>query len=95
MKPSELRAGTRTPVEAETKKQPDRSMSPHAEPPISEDEAKTAPIAVCLWHDGIVRLTGDREGAVYFCPIGRQYWRYTRKRVQFWRGLSYRPRGYV
>jgi hypothetical protein len=33
--------------------------------------------SICPLHNGLVRETGDKEGAVFFCPIGFSYWRYT------------------
>jgi|SRR5450759_1896172 hypothetical protein len=29
-----------------------------------------AQVSICRWHDGLVRLTGAKDGAVFFCPTG-------------------------
>lgn len=53
-----------------------------ADPPISAEEARTATHTNCIWHKGLIAGSpnqDDTEGRVYFCPIGRMYWRYTRK----------------
>ena len=52
-----------------------------ARPPITQDEAERAQHSICRIHNGLVNETGDKEGAVFFCPIGRSFWRYTAKRV--------------
>lgn len=49
-----------------------------ARPPVQPQEAESADTAICPYHNGLIRETGEREGRVLFCPIGRQYWRYTR-----------------
>jgi hypothetical protein len=55
---------------------PESTVSPDARPPVQRDEAEAAPDSICPYHKGLVTLTGEREGAVFWCPIGRQYWRY-------------------
>lgn len=50
-----------------------------ARPPIQPEEAEDAQHSICPLHNGLVRETGDVEGRVLFCPIGRMYWRYTAK----------------
>lgn len=32
--------------------------------------------ATCPYHRGLIISTGAAEGTVFWCPIGRQYWRY-------------------
>jgi hypothetical protein len=53
-----------------------------AEPAITLDEARAADTAICRWHNGRIKTEptqSDVEGGVYFCPIGRQYWRYSKQ----------------
>lgn len=52
------------------------SLSPDARPPVQRDEAERAEDATCPYHRGLIAVTGGHEGQVYWCPIGRQYWRY-------------------
>ncbi len=52
-----------------------------ARPPITEVEARAAQTSICHYHNGLVNQTGDVEGAVFLCPVGRQYWRYTAKHL--------------
>jgi hypothetical protein len=56
--------------------------SEEADPPITADEARAADTAICGWHNGRIKtdpIPSDVEGRVYFCPIGRQYWRYSKQ----------------
>jgi hypothetical protein len=60
--------------------------SEHADPAISISEARAADTAVCCWHNGRIKtdpVQADVEGRVYLCPIGRQYWRYSKERRGF------------
>ncbi|MGH3426304.1 MAG: hypothetical protein ACRD3Q_15855 [Terriglobales bacterium] len=64
-----------------------------ADPPISAEEAHAADHATCRWHHGHIthtRVTGDAWGKVYFCPIGRQYWRLSQELNDFLRPLQFR-----
>lgn len=71
-------------------------FSDQAIPPISEAEAEKAQHSICRIHNGLVCETGDKEGAVFFCPIGRQWWRYTNKRPNgLYAPLSYPKSGAV
>jgi hypothetical protein len=57
-----------------------------ADPAISVAEARAADTAVCCWHNGRIKtdpVQTDVEGRVYFCPIGLQYWRYSKERKGF------------
>jgi hypothetical protein len=57
-----------------------------ADPAITMDEARAADTAICQWHKGRIKTEptqDDVEGRVYFCPIGRQYWRYSKERSGF------------
>jgi hypothetical protein len=63
-----------------------------AEPPITTEEAQSVDLAtdttVCRRHGG--RLTHlNAEGAVYFCPVGQQLWRYSKQLNEFLRPLHY------
>lgn len=43
------------------------------------EEALSADDAVCCWQNGGIKpdpISNDVERRVYFCSIGRQYWRY-------------------
>jgi hypothetical protein len=55
---------------------PESSASPDARPPIQSTEAELAEDAICHRHKGLIAQSGGIEGQVYWCPIGRQYWRY-------------------
>jgi hypothetical protein len=53
-----------------------------AEPAITVEEARAAETAICCWHNGRIKTEptqSDIEGRVYLCPIGRQYWRYSKQ----------------
>lgn len=77
MKPSERlqKISDDDPADAWSLPHPSSSL---ADPPISVAEAQAAETATCRWHHGHIshtRVTSDAWGKVYFCPIGRQYWR--------------------
>lgn len=57
---------------------PESSLSPIARPPIQRAEAEGAQDSICPYHKGLIRETGDTESTVFWCPIGRQYWRYSK-----------------
>jgi hypothetical protein len=64
-----------------------------ADPPITTDEARAADIAVCRMHKGLIAESptpSDTEGRVYFCPIGKTYWRYSKRANQMYAPLRYR-----
>lgn len=90
MKPSEMKGRDRQ-VEA---REPLR-VSADADPPITEAEARAAPATICCRHNGLVRSFGDKDGSVFYCPIGKQYWRYTRKGRAFYKALAYSSKGVV
>lgn len=54
-------------------------LSSLARPPIQPHEIEGAQHSICPFHNGLVRESGDVEGRVMWCPVGREYWRYTRK----------------
>lgn len=70
-------------------------FSPLARPPIQPDEAKNADTAICRNHKGLITVTGDVEGRVFFCPIGKSYWRYQMNEPGMYSPLSYGPTGVV
>jgi hypothetical protein len=43
---------------------------------VQRGEAESAEDATCPHHRGLISINGATEGAVFWCPIGRQYWRY-------------------
>jgi hypothetical protein len=65
------------------------TFSPLARPPIQAIETEGADTAICPYHKGLIRETGDKEGTVFFCPIGRQYWRYTKQRSGMYAPIQY------
>lgn len=67
--------------------------SPLARPAVTEHEASGADTAICRNHQGLILALGDKEGSVFFCPIGRQYWRYTTQVSAFNAPLRYPKSG--
>jgi hypothetical protein len=55
---------------------PESTVSTVARPPIQPHELEVAQDSICVYHKGRITHTGDRRGRVFWCPIGRQYWRY-------------------
>ena len=51
--------------------------------------------SICCVHKGLILVTGDTHGRVFFCPIGKQYWRYTRERSGLYAPLTYPKSGVV
>ena len=75
---------------------PESSLSQDARPPIQRDEAEIAQDAICSYHKGLVRSVPPKEGEVFWCPIGRQYWRYRKNTNDGFRSrLSYPRIGIV
>lgn len=69
--------------------------SERADPPISLEEARSAATTNCPRHRGLIaqeRTQADTEGRVYFCGVGRQYWRYASKSGGKLAPLNYRWR---
>ena len=93
MKPSEIR-GWRI-SKAPDPETDGRARSSLAEPPISDDEASNAEPALCPRHGGIVGQRGEHFGMVFWCPEGRQCFRYSKKRTFLSRPLKYPARGYA
>ncbi len=48
-----------------------------ARPPIQPHETEHAETALCNFHNGNARAPWAREGQVFYCPIGRQFWRWS------------------
>lgn len=90
MKPSELKTGLSRQKESTGKTY---AMSLRADPPISAAEAEAAGVFICRWHGGLINTFGDKDGRVFFCPTGMQYWRY--KKGTFWGPLKLMRRGFV
>jgi hypothetical protein len=93
MKPSELKKTGSPTIKVEESLPFKRSEN--ADPPISFAEAKAATETVCRYHKGIIGQAGgqkDLDGTVFICPIGRQYWRYTKQTGGMFAPLRY-PRG--
>ena len=66
-------------------------VSDFAMPPIRPDEARDAEIALCPAHtSGRDHLNVD--GRAYFCPMGGQFWRASRRQNGFHTQLVW-PRG--
>lgn len=64
-----------------------------AEPPIMAEEARAATETICRWHEGRIATSptpSDTEGTVFFCPIGRMYWRYAKQMSGFLKPLVYK-----
>ena len=75
---------------------PESSKSQDARPPIQPEEMAMCDDAICLNHRGLIRQTGAKEGTVFWCPVGRQYWRYKgRERTGFNARLNYPKTGIV
>jgi hypothetical protein len=88
MKLSELTAGSVAKESAEDALPYPRSGL--ADPPITAAEARAVDLGrdttVCRWHKGeFTHLCID--GKIYFCAVGRQYWRYKRQPSDFFRPL--------
>lgn len=66
-------------------------LSDLARPPIQPHEIEGAPTAICVLHDGLIASThnADEVGKVFYCPIGRQMWRFTKERTGMFASLPY------
>lgn len=93
MKPSEGATDTNL-VELQDQTLP-YPRSQLADPPISIAEAKAARDANCHRHGGFTPDSVDRDGDTLFCPVGRQYWRYTKGEEAMYGRLSYPRLGVV
>jgi hypothetical protein len=91
MKPSDVK---RWPVAEQSAEKP-LPVSDAADPPISQEEARAAAHATCWYHNGLVRLTGAREGTVFYCPIGREAWRFSKGSAADTRPIQYSSVGVV
>jgi len=91
MKLSDLATGTAQAEESRwTLPYPASSL---ADPPITLAEALAVDLkcdtTVCRRHRGEYTYL-NMDGKVYFCPIGRMYWRYSKMPSEFLRPLRYR-----
>jgi hypothetical protein len=89
MKLSELE--TELPSEG-TRWTPPYPASSLADPPITLAEALAVDLAqdttLCRLHRG--QLTHlNEDGRVYFCPIGRMFWRHSKRPSEFLKPLNY------
>lgn len=103
--PADILGGAVEPKEA--RRPTDASISTEAVPPIMLKETERAPHAVCPWHGGLVKQFPQtaKHGAVYFCPIGQQFWRFIDpnspdtnrfgKRIKWGPPINYNRRGIV
>jgi hypothetical protein len=88
MKPSDIKAGL-----AEAELELPYARSNRADPAITHAEALAAPPTNCRWHNGLIKTEptqDDTDGKVFFCPIGKMYWRYTKSSEGFFKPLRYR-----
>lgn len=92
MKPSEVK---RRAVQAEQSAEKLIPVSDCADPPISQEEARTAAHANCRYHNGLIRLTGAKDGTAFYCPIGREAWRYSKGNAADTRVIVYSSKGIV
>jgi hypothetical protein len=51
--------------------------SSFAVPPITDEEARGAALSVCPHHGAHPAPGWFREGRVFHCPIGDEFWRYS------------------
>ena len=70
-------------------------VSDSADPPISQEEARTAAHATCRYHNGLIRMTGAKDGAVFYCPIGKEAWRFSKSSAADTRWIQYSSAGVV
>jgi hypothetical protein len=71
------------------------TFSPLARPPIQAIETEGADTAICPYHKGLIRETGDKPNTVFYCPIGRSFWRYSPDRSSFTAPIAYPKLGIV
>jgi hypothetical protein len=70
------------------------SISDTARPPIQSSEIKDAREANCPRHGGY-RDGSERDGEVFLCGVGRQYWRYSTRDQGMYGRLAYPKSGVV
>jgi hypothetical protein len=64
-------------------------------PPILPEEARNAEPALCRLHKGRIAIQladGDFYGKVFFCPVGRSYWRLSKQQDGMLKPLKF-PKG--
>ncbi len=93
MKASEWKATNTPGEESDQEVLPYPTFSALADPPITAEEARAVDLSgdttVCRWHRGL-HTHLNTDGKVYFCPIGRMYWRYAKQPSDFLKPLRYR-----
>jgi hypothetical protein len=81
----------RAPVQDELEEPLPFPRSELAEPAITIAEAGALDLSrdttVCRWHRG-QHTHLNTDGKVYFCPIGRMYWRYAQQPSGFLKPLN-------
>lgn len=95
MKPSELKASKKKIVEddSDKKKYP---CSSRANPPITAAEIAANPVShACPRHSGLIKTFAGKDGQVFFCGTGKEYWRYSKPDYRKRAKLKYPPRGIV
>lgn len=89
MKLSDLRA---PPAAEEYEEQLPYPCSSFADPPITPEEALAAETANCRRHRGLIAtapLPSEVHGRVFFCGVGREYWRYDSHQSGMYAPLRY------
>ena len=51
--------------------------------------------AICRNHKGLISVTGDVEGRVFLCPIGKEFWRFSKQVNGFNTPLRYGKSGVI
>lgn len=66
-------------------------LSDLARPPIQPHEAEGAEHWICPNHKGLIAssFTEADVGRVYFCPVGREFYRFTTPRSGMYAPLDY------
>lgn len=56
-------------------------LSDLARPPVQPHEIESADTAICVTHDGLIAssFSPADEGKVFYCPVGRMFWRFSSK----------------
>jgi hypothetical protein len=70
-------------------------VSELARPPIQSHEIKDVETAICRNHKGLISGAVEREGSVWFCPIGKEFWRYSKQQNGFNTPLRYPKSGVI
>jgi len=71
------------------------NISTLARPPIQPNETQGVETAICRNHKGLISVTGDVEGRVFLCPIGKEFWRFSKQVNGFNTPLRYGKSGVI